>query len=201
MQHYFEALWVKIVTHFLFYNIAVKTFMYLEIHTYILIIKPPFFIVDKRHTTSFLAFANNAPTFFSINLSIRANICWGFTIYLKMSHLLGCSKTSPRFFVSISLQWKEYQLNSKWWHIDVFPPQYRHHHDGRALQQPGPHTRQPRVPEQLLPVKRKRGPKCLFRCLRFGKLHPAQCHMFCWVSRNTNSEIWTFSVLPRTRVE
>ena len=71
--------------------------MYLEIHTYILIIKPPFFIVDKRHTTSFLAFANNAPTFFSINLSIRANICWGFTIYLKMSHLLGGLKTSPNF--------------------------------------------------------------------------------------------------------
>ena len=69
--------------------------MYLEIHTYILIIKPPFFIVDKRHTTSFLAFANNAPTFFSINLSIRANICLGFTIYLKMSHLLGGLKTSP----------------------------------------------------------------------------------------------------------
>ena len=170
-----------------------------------MIIKPPFFIVDKRHTTSFLAFANNAPTFFSINLSIRANICWGFTIYLKMSHLLGGLKTSPSFFVSISLQWKEYQLNSKWWHIDVFPPQYRHQPDGRALQQPGPHprghTRQPRVPEQLLPAKRKRGPKCLFRCLRFGKLHPAQCHMFCWVSRNTNSEIWTISVLPRTRVE
>ena len=31
-----------------------------------------------------------------------------------------------------------------------------------------------------IPVKRKRGPSCLFRCLRFGKLHPAQCHMMCW---------------------
>ena len=66
---------------------------------------------------------------------------------------------------------------------DKFPPQYRQHLDDSALQQLGPHqrrqNRQPRVPEQLLPAKRKRGPKCLFRCLRFGKLHPAQCHMFC----------------------
>ena len=33
--------------------------------------------------------------------------------------------------------------------------------------------------EEVMPVKRKRGPSCLFRCLRFGKLHPAQCHMMC----------------------
>ena len=49
------------------------------------------------------------------------------------------------------------------------------------------HTRQARsyhkkqeVEVKEIPVKRKRGPSCLFRCLRFGKLHPAQCHMMCW---------------------
>ena len=34
--------------------------------------------------------------------------------------------------------------------------------------------------EEVMPAKRKRGPSCLFRCLRFGQLHPAQCHMMCW---------------------
>ena len=36
--------------------------------------------------------------------------------------------------------------------------------------------------EDMMPAKKKRGPSCLFRCLRFGKLHPAQCHMMCWSS-------------------
>lgn len=33
----------------------------------------------------------------------------------------------------------------------------------------------------VVDISLQRSPSCMIRCLRYGALHPAQCHMMCWV--------------------